>query len=178
MAARPKLRELDAALEVLGGEHVFFSLMLEYGSLNKVAESLGVSRLLLHWWIKKTPEREQAYKDIKALIGSNLLDEIEELADERPEIMPLTGGVDGSWVSHRKMQIDTKKWLAARYNADYSDRQKTGEITPEAVNTLAELFATIKQARSQRLVGGQERVIDGEVVPSPAPVVSKPLVGD
>lgn len=178
MASRPKLRELDATIEVLGGESVFFDLMLEHGTLNKVAEALGVNRLLLHWWIKRTPEREKAFKDIRELIGSNMLDELEELSNEMPEIMPLTGGVDSGWVSNHKLRIDTKKWLAARYNAALSDRPAPGTVTPEAVNTLAELFATIKQARSQRLVGGEQHVIEGEVVSDVAPVYSKPLMGD
>lgn len=177
MAARPKLRELDAALEVLGGEHVFFDLYLELGSVNKVADRLGVTRMLLHWWITATPEREKAYKDLREVLASQLLDDVADIAEEPPDINPIQGTVDAGWVSNQKLRIDTKKWLAGRYNRDYSDKPVNGEITPNAVNTLAELFETIKQARSQRLVGGQERVIEGEVIPAATPIASKPLVG-
>lgn len=177
MAARPKLRELDATLECLGGESIFFDLYIEYGSMAAVARELGVSRLLLHWWIKKTPEREKAFKDIREVVGSNLLDEIEEIVEEQPDIMPITGGVDSGWVSNQRLRIDTKRWLAARYNRDYSDKPNPGEVTANAVNTLAELFDAIKQTRTQRLVGGQGHVIDGQVVAEPGEMVSKPLVG-
>lgn len=172
---RPKLQALDATFEMLGGEHVFFDLLLEHGSMAAVCRELGVSRLLMHWWLKQTPEREKAYKDMLQVVASNMLDEVLEAAEESPDINPLTGAVDSGWVSNQKLKIDTKKWLAARYNPDYSDRPKPGEVTADAVNTIAELFATIKQARSQRLVGGEERVIEGEVVPTK--VVSKPLIG-
>lgn len=172
MAGRPRLREFCEAIELLGGDHVVFDTLMEHGSLTKTAAALGVGNMMLHWWMKQLPEREKAFKDLREVIASHMLDEVLTLADEPPEINPMTGSVDSGWVSNQKNRIDTRKWLATRYDRQYSDRPP-GEVSADAVNTLAELLATIKGVGSQRLVQAPADAIEGEVV---SRVISQPLV--
>jgi hypothetical protein len=171
MAGRPKLNALEDTIQMLGGDPFVFDLMLEHGSIAAVARDLGCSWAMLSMWSKMTPEREKAFNDIRAVYGDALLYELIELADELPDINPLTGCVDSGWVANQRNRIDTRKWVAARYNKALSDKQAP-EVTVDVGSVLKELMASIKQT-PQRLVQPRGATIDGEVVRE---VLSNPLV--
>lgn len=172
MAGQPKARALAEMIEFMGGDAFVFEVMLEQGTLAGAARALDTTRILLSSWSRANPQREAAFNDIRKVYGDELLYSLIDLADETPDINPLTGSIDAGWVSNQKNRIDTRKWVAARYNAQLADRQPQTQVTVDVGQVLQELMSTIKQT-PQRLVQPQGATIDGMVVRQ---TLSQPLV--
>lgn len=172
MAGNPKFRALAELIEILGGEDYVMMRLLELGNYTAVANELGVTPALFHFWVQRDDDRRLRMVAVRELVGLGMVDHILELADEVPDINPLTGSIDSAWVSNQKNRIEARKWVAGRHNASLRDNGQRTEVQVNVQNVVADLMSLIRE-RNQRLVGGTQRTIEGEVVPT---FISKPLV--
>lgn len=101
---------VDAILErVAGGE-----------TLSQIAEDLGWPRQMLSDWLNGDPERQAALKRARASSASALAEQSLKIADE-------VGPLD---VQKARLQVDTRRWLASRYDpATYGDQKAAVEIS-------------------------------------------------
>lgn len=167
MAGRPRLRQLKATIETLGGEDVVVDLLLEHGSFRKTAEALGAPASVLHVWMGEDPEREARFQAIREAIGTGMIEEILELIDEPPERNPVTGAIDAAWVALQTNRAKMRQWAAVRQNPSLRENPANTLVRVDVNAVVADLLHTLRERRSQRLVEGSGATIEGEVVSRP-----------
>lgn len=65
-------------------------------------------------WIDEDPDLCEKYARVKEAQAEYMADEMMDIADEPPEIHPVTGGKDSAAVQHQRLRIDTRKWLMGK----------------------------------------------------------------
>lgn len=103
-------------------------------TLQAIAADMLTNRVNVLRWLQGDPDRYERYKEARLERAHMMVDEIKELADDPvpPEGIP-----------QRRLQIDTRKWIAGKlYPKYYGDKLQT-ELsgTVSFASALAELAA-------------------------------------
>ena len=105
--------------------------------------------------LRDNAELRQLYEQAKNDRADAMADELMDLADQ-PMPAYLEGAERGAWVQHLRVQIDTRKWVAARLHAKaWGDR-----IDVSVTNTHISITEALKQAEA--------RLIDMDVTDAPS----------
>ena len=94
--------------------------------------------------LRENPELRQLYEQAKKDRSDALADELMDLADA-PMPEHLQGAERGAWVQHRRLQIDVRKWIAARLHAAaWGDRMDVS-----VTNTQISITAALEAANAR-----------------------------
>jgi hypothetical protein len=103
-------------------------------------------------WARKQlrdyPALRDAYEDACQDRADRLAEEIIELADERwpADLEPASRG---AWVNHRRLQVDVRKWAAAKlYPRKYAERMDVS-----VSSTSISITAALAEAERRVLIG-------------------------
>jgi len=107
-------------------------------SLRQIAREEGISHSLILKWAAKDESFRDQYR-VAREIGDDA--EFERLIDEATEPPLMTErGVDSGWVSWKKNQIDTMKWILARKRPKkYGERieqEHTGSLGVQLLHSI------------------------------------------
>ena len=143
-----KRRILDAVYSLMEDGHSVLSIFQ-----NKMVRD-GCSRSEFKSWVKETDEEKANYARAIRDRALFLFDELQAIADtteEGTKTKSTKDGVEvtsGDMVEHRKLKIDTRKWILSRmFPADYGDRI-TAEISNPALDELRKHFPNIDAGES------------------------------
>ena len=120
MPGRPILRALEKRIEGNGGLEFICAHIAEGMTIARLAEYLECSRPLLSFWINRTEERKQAVLNARRLKAEKLAEDAMEIADGADES-------SSSAVNKARLQVDTRKWLAAKLDPE-GYGEKSAEI--------------------------------------------------
>jgi hypothetical protein len=137
MAGRPKQRTDIATLDSFG-ESGFIDLIEQGHTLRQCAKHLNVNVSAICKWIDSEPERKAAVAQARSRAAHMLAEQSLEIADGAT---PETERVD-------KLRIDTRRWLASRWNpTDYGERQAgvTINIGQQHLGGLRDLLGGLEQ---------------------------------
>lgn len=67
----------------------------------------------IYRWILNLEAFSKKYRTAREIQQERYLDELIEIADEKPRVTPM-GSTDSGAVQHAKLRIDTRKWTMAR----------------------------------------------------------------
>lgn len=91
-------------------------------SLEGWAKPRGRTKQAVRQWITATPERNALYREARRMQADTHIDQLIELADEAVPTDAL-GRMDSSAVNDKRLRIDTRKWIAAKFHPDlYGDK--------------------------------------------------------
>jgi hypothetical protein len=108
-----------AAVSEAGGLDGIIDRIANGETLTAVAGSIGVGRVLLSDWLHGDPERQGRLFRARQTAASALAEQSLKIADE-------VGPLD---VQKARLQVDTRRWLASRYDpATYGDQKAQVEI--------------------------------------------------
>lgn len=128
----------------------------EPGVFEDLCNWIGLGKSLRSWceaeridhgdairWIQADKERTVVYREARRMQADAHIDELIDLADES---LPLddTGRIDSGAVNDKRLRIDTRKWIAAKFHpAMYGDKvDVTATINPRETRP-AEVMAQI-----------------------------------
>jgi hypothetical protein len=143
-APKPARRPLDAA--------AFTDFCIHVGegkSLRSWAEQEKYAASTVVEWVLADPERQKTYREARRMQADAHVDQLIELADE---IVPTDafGKMDSAAVNDKRLRIDTRKWIAAKFHpgmyADKVDVSATirgaDQKPAQVLDKIAALFAT------------------------------------
>lgn len=110
--------------------------------------------------LRNSPEFRAMYEKAIENRADRLAEEILELADEE---MPahLEGPMASAWVQQKRMQVDARKWVAAKLKPKvYGDR-----IDVAVTDTRISVMDALKEAK-QRVLNDESNIVDVEVKPA------------
>ena len=82
-------------------------------SLRTLADGIGCSASSILRWVKADPERLAAFTLAREVWAESVASEVIEIADH-PVPMTGLGSYDSAAVQQRRLQVDTRKWVAAK----------------------------------------------------------------
>lgn len=65
-------------------------------------------------WLSKDREFSEQYARAREAQAETMADEILDIADEIPPMNPVTGAYDSGAVNHKRLRIDSRKWIASK----------------------------------------------------------------
>lgn len=101
----------------------------EGGTLAQFAHLHGFWKMDVHRWITENPERNALYVKAREQRADKMVEEILTITDEEPEEMFYYDErghkrVDYGAIAQKKLRVDTRKWIAAKFSPrNYGDRQ-------------------------------------------------------
>lgn len=101
MAGHIKRRTIASNLDKVG-ETVLLEKIASGMTMAGLARDLKISNLSLYHWIKKDPDREERFKQARAIAADQWADECLDIADAS----------DNTTAHADKLKIETRKWLA------------------------------------------------------------------
>ncbi len=116
MAGKPIERAMVAKIEKDGGIDWILAKIADGWTIKDIAEKdLGVSRSLLSIWLNKSQNKERL-QQARALFAARMAEEALQIAD----------GVEAQneEIGKAKLRIDTRKWLASKYDPSSFGEQK------------------------------------------------------
>ena len=139
MAGSPKRRARRARFEAWtkreDAAEQLFDFIGDGGSLVAFCRLNDFPYSTVHNWLTACAPREACYESAMRTRADYLADDIEVLADA-PIPRDVDGRTDHGAVQHRRLQVDTRKWRAAKlYPRRYDDRVKVdAQIAGEATH--------------------------------------------
>jgi hypothetical protein len=115
---------------------------------------------LFYAMMAQDPELRQAYEKATQDRADKLVDEILSIADEE---MPegLEGASASAWVQRKRMQVDARKWIAAKFRPKlYGDRVDF-TVVDERISVLTAL-----NAAKTRVLKDSSNIVDVDAKPS------------
>ncbi len=152
-AAAPKSRSPEApARERRKLADAFTDFCTHIGegkSLRSWAEQEGYAASTVVEWVLADPERQKTYREARRMQADAHVDQLIELADERVPVDSF-GKMDSAAVNDKRLRIDTRKWIAAKFHpgmyADKVDVSATirgaDQKPAQVLDKIAALFAT------------------------------------
>jgi len=117
MAGQPKTRKALVKLNALGPETI--EEMLSDGmTLEDVTKTLDVPKGALNKWLDQ-PEQQGLYARARAKAAHNLAEQAIAIAD---------GADSDGDVARDRLRVDTRKWIASRWNASAYADQKNAQV--------------------------------------------------
>lgn len=101
MAGHIKRRTIASNLDKIG-EHTLLEKIASGMTMAGLARELKISNLSLYHWIRKDPDREERFKQARAIAADQWADECLDIADASDN---LSANAD-------RLKIETRKWLA------------------------------------------------------------------
>ena len=155
MAGKPKTMAMWARLQSRRDE--VFDLVARGTPNTRIAEMFDGSPRILYEWYKRA-DIEPLYRAALAARASRLAEESAEIADEEARLHPATGAIDPGDIAHRKLRIDTRKWLAGKWAPQlYGESIKIDG----KVDVTHHVGSFVDMVRGTRLADESE-AIDGE----------------
>jgi|TARA_R110000751_G_scaffold91327_1_gene179335 hypothetical protein len=158
MAGQKLTRTIGKRLTAYGEDEIF-ALYLQHGGvrplLKNMPEKVGpMSTGVFYSWLKETPERISKWQMVQEIQGSNWAEQALEIVD----------GADPENVQVARLQADTRRWLAERFN-----RKQFGK--PEVAATVGitigdEFLESLKKveewAKAKRIAAKSEEVLEAD----------------
>ena len=101
MAGHIKRRTIASNLDKVG-ETVLLEKIASGLTMAGLARELNISNLSLYHWIRKDPDREERFKQARAIAADQWADECLDIADAS----------DNTSANADRLKIETRKWLA------------------------------------------------------------------
>ncbi len=132
--------------------------LAEGKSLRAICREMGKPESSVRYWLHKNADAFAQYAGARELQADVLFDECLALADNTHE------GFIGNDVNERRLQIDTRKWMAGKLRGKYSDklvvenktevthRYELDGLSTDELNTLERIAE--KAAIASRDTGG------------------------
>ena len=111
MAGFPMRRALEKKIEDLGGIEFVSAHIAQGMTIGRLAEFIECSRPMLSFWINHTEERKNAVLSARKLKAEKLAEDALDIADE-------ADGSSSSAVNKARLQVDTRKWMAAKLDPE------------------------------------------------------------
>lgn len=104
------------------------SRLAEGDSLRKICQDEHIATVgTVCRWLAEFADFSEQYAKAREAQAERMADELLEIADQAPEIHPITGARDGASVQHQRLRIDTRKWVAAKLlPKKYGDKLELG----------------------------------------------------
>lgn len=112
---REALRGCNKAIHAAGGaQRAVWDALAAGATLSDIAERLGVAYRTLTRWLTTTEERKDLYRQVRKLAAGRLAEDTLAISD----------GATQQDVQVARLRVDTRRWLAARYDPDvFGERQ-------------------------------------------------------
>jgi hypothetical protein len=158
MAGQKLTRTIGKRLTAFGEDEIF-ALYLRWGGVRPLLKNMPkevgpMSTGVFYAWLKETPERASKWQMVQEIQGSTWAEEALEIVD----------GADPETVQVARLQADTRRWLAERFN-----RKQFGkpEITATVGITIGDEFLeSLKKveewAKAKRIAAKSEEVLEAE----------------
>lgn len=133
MAGAPKRRSDLQKIETEVGEEGVLGLIEQGYTLRRCASELGVSLGTMSKWVSATPERTAAVSRARARGAGLLAEQTLDIADESGDA---------------RLRVDTRKWLASKWNAiEYGEQRPslTVNIATAHLSDLRGLLVAAEQ---------------------------------
>ena len=117
MAGHIKRRTIASNLDKIG-EHTLLEKIASGMTMAGLARELRISNLSLYNWIKKDPERQDRFRQARALAADQWADECLDIAD----------GADHVSANADRLKIETRKWLAGVTNPEKFQSKPTTAV--------------------------------------------------
>lgn len=117
-------------------------------SFNQAVKDSEIGLVSFYKWVAKNEELQNVYKYAREIRSDVLFEEIIEISDNTEEGIVIetddigrTKEKKGDMTQHRRLKIDSRKWVVARMNPKkYGDRQHIDHTTKgESLNDLSKL---------------------------------------
>lgn len=124
MAGRPKVKADLAILKNLtvGDTDHIFDRLADGEMLYQIAEGFRVGRAALYRWILASPSREARYKQCREFSASTFAEQAVVIADDQ------TRDTQEQAVQRDKLRIDTRRWIASRWDRITYGEQRGAEV--------------------------------------------------
>ena len=121
MAGKPIERAMVAKIEKDGGIDWILAKIADGWTIKAIAEQdLGESRSLLSIWLNKGENKERLAQ-ARSLFAARMAEEALQIADG---VEPLN-----EQIGKAKLQIDTRKWLASKYDpSNFGEQKATAQV--------------------------------------------------
>lgn len=135
--------------------HLICEMIADGHPLRRITKMDGMPRSsTVYEWLLKHEEFAELYTRAREDQADALADEIVEIADEQPDLVPVYDKdgqlvevkIDSAFLAWQKNRIDARKWTAAKLKPrKYSERQTLAgdEENPLAVQHTSEVLETI-----------------------------------
>lgn len=117
MAGHIKRRTIASNLDKIG-EHTLLEKIASGMTMAGLARDLRISNLSLYNWIKQDPERQERFRQARALAADQWADECLDIAD----------GADHVSANADRLKIETRKWLAGVTNPEKFQSKPTTAV--------------------------------------------------
>ena len=117
MAGHIKRRTIASNLDKIG-EHTLLEKIASGMTMAGLARELRISNLSLYNWIKQDPERQDRFRQARALAADQWADECLDIAD----------GADHVSANADRLKIETRKWLAGVTNPEKFQSKPTTAV--------------------------------------------------
>lgn len=138
-------------------------------SFNKAVEASEIGLVSFYKWIAKNEELQTVYKYAREVRSDVLFEQIIEIADTTEEGVTIetddngrTKEKKGDMTQHRRLKIDSRKWVVARMNPKkYGDKSEVDLTTKgESLNDLSKLPTEelVKRAKAVKDINDKSSV--------------------
>lgn len=117
MAGHIKRRAIASNLDKIG-ETTLLEKIASGMTMAGLARELGISNLSLYNWIKKDPERQDRFRQARAIAADQWADECLDIADAADHV---SANAD-------RLKIETRKWLAGVTNPEKFQSKPTTAV--------------------------------------------------
>lgn len=117
MAGHIKRRTIASNLDKIG-EHTLLEKIASGMTMAGLARELGISNLSLYNWIKKDPDRQDRFRQARAIAADAWADECLDIADATDHV---SANAD-------RLKIETRKWLAGVTNPEKFQSKPTTAV--------------------------------------------------
>jgi hypothetical protein len=117
MAGHIKRRVIASNLDKIG-ETTLLEKIAAGKTMAGLARELGISNLSLYNWIKKDPERQDRFRQARAIAADQWADECLDIADAADHV---SANAD-------RLKIETRKWLAGVTNPEKFQSKPTTAV--------------------------------------------------
>lgn len=133
-------------------------------SLRSWAAMTGHDPAAVVRWIQADPDRNKAYREARKMQADAHIDGLIEIADE---VLPLNtfGSVDSGAVNDKRLRIDTRKWIAAKFHPQlYGDKvaiDGTFDVTTKKPDEIMGLIVGLLATHGLRITPAEDGDPDG-----------------
>ena len=117
MAGHIKRRTIASNLDKVG-ETVLLEKIASGLTMAGLARELKISNLSLYHWIRKDPDREERFKQARAIAADQWADECLDIADASDSVS----------ANSDRLKIETRKWLAGVTNPERFQAKPTAAV--------------------------------------------------
>ena len=117
MAGHIKRRTIASNLDKVG-ETVLLEKIASGLTMAGLARELKISNLSLYHWIRKDPDREERFKQARAIAADQWADECLDIADASDSVS----------ANSDRLKIETRKWLAGVTNPERFQAKPTTAV--------------------------------------------------